>query len=100
MDQRRLEPIRQFAENIRGAATTGAAHDHHAFGFVDPPGDFGDVGLAWGDFAARLQGRDAGSCADRLRGEHVLRKRQMRDAGTGIGGGDGLMNHRGCLRRR
>jgi hypothetical protein len=46
MDERRLEMIRQRAQQIDGAAATGAAHDYHAAGLADPPRDLGDVGFA------------------------------------------------------
>ena len=46
MHQRRLETIRQPAQQIGGAATPGAAHDYHAAGLADPPRDLGDVGFA------------------------------------------------------
>ena len=46
MDERRLEMIRQRAQQIDGAAATGAAHDYHAAGLADSPRDLGDVGFA------------------------------------------------------
>ena len=45
MDQRRLQPVGQRAQQIGGAAAAGAAHDHDAAGLVDAPRQFGDVVL-------------------------------------------------------
>ena len=100
MNERRLEQVRERAKFRRGAAASGAAHDHDAAGRIDPAGDFGNIRRARGKLGPWLQGGNAGHAAVGLGGGDILRQRQMGDAAARIGGRDRLMNDAGRLRRR
>jgi len=93
--------VRQCAQQIGCAAAQPAPHMITTLPALSRRrANLGDVGFAGCDFAARLQGRDASGGANRFRGDHVLRQRQMRDARTCISRGNGLMDNGRRLRRR
>ena len=101
MHQRRLQPVGQRAQQFGGAAAAGAAHDDDAAGLVDAAAPSRRRRPRWA--RSRARGLSVATLDDRalrLRRQHVLRQGQMRDAGAGIGRGDGLVDHAGRLRRR
>ncbi len=100
MNERRLQPVGQRAQEIGSATAACSAHNHNAGGGVDPRGRLDDISIAWADLGARPQRGNAGRHAFSFCRQYILRQGEVSNARSRVSRSDRLMDHARRLRRR